>query len=87
LILRWTLLLYHLTLVSPSGMVETPRLEAKRKLAKCEQREHEPSTRTNLTIPSYPRKRVSRWFFSEILFWIPASAGMTKKRELGRKST
>jgi hypothetical protein len=30
-------------LVSPSGMVETPRLEAKRNMAKCEQSEHEPT--------------------------------------------
>jgi len=41
--------------------------------------EHEPKTRTNSTVSSYPRKWVSRRFFPKILLWIPASAGMTKR--------
>jgi len=49
-------------------MVETPRLQAKRKKAKCEHSEHEPTLETNRIILSHPRKRVSRILFFLILF-------------------
>jgi len=63
-------------------MVETPRLQAKRKWAKCEQSEDEPNMETNATILSYPRKRVSSGFFFQILSWIPA--GVYPVAERGR---
>jgi len=55
-------------LVSPSGMVETPHLQAKRKNAKCEHSKHEPPLEMNRIILSHPRKRVSRILFFLILF-------------------
>ena len=42
--------------------MEPPRLHVERKEAKFEQSGHEPNIRTNPTIPSYPRRRVSRVF-------------------------